>query len=74
MGSERSFLAYFRSSIVFLSSGFVILKIEGLQNLKIPGYILLLTAVFLLRIGLVRFYDVKNGLVNMTRTEFNQNL
>jgi len=59
LANERTFLAYFRSSIVFLSSGFVILKIEGLQNLKILGYILLITAVFLLIIGFVRFYYVK---------------
>ena len=64
LANERTFLAYFRTSIVFLSSGFVILKIEGLQNLKTLGYILLIAAFFLLIIGIVRFFYVRKRINN----------
>ncbi|WP_372643366.1 DUF202 domain-containing protein [Ancylomarina sp.] len=64
LANERTFLSYFRTSIVFLSSGFVILKIEDLQNLKTLAYILLIAAFFLLIVGIVRFIHVRKRINN----------
>ena len=59
LANERTFLAYFRTFIVFLSSGFAILKIEVLQEIRDIGYFLTILSPFLLFIGIVRFLYVK---------------
>lgn len=59
LANERTFLAYFRTSIVLLSSGFAILKIEILQDLKLLGYFFMIVALILLLIGMIRFLYVK---------------
>ena len=38
LANERTFLTYFRTFIVFLSSGFAIIKLEILQEIKWMGY------------------------------------
>ena len=62
LANERTFLAYFRSSIVFLSSGFAIIKIDALYEITDIGYFLLAVAPVLFLIGAVRFYYVKRKL------------
>lgn len=59
LANERTFLAYFRTFVVFVSSGFVILKVEALENLMVLGYIFIGMAIVLLVIGTVRFLYVK---------------
>lgn len=58
LANERTFLAYFRTFIVLVSSGFAILKIEGLQNIKGLGYFFTITAFTLLVIGITRYLIV----------------
>ena len=59
LANERTFLAYFRSSIVFLSSGFAIIKINALQEITDIGYFLLVIAPILFLTGLIRFFYVR---------------
>ncbi|MCI5083360.1 MAG: DUF202 domain-containing protein [Saprospiraceae bacterium] len=59
LANERTFLAYFRSSIVFLSSGFAIIKINALKEITDIGYFLLVIAPLLFLIGLIRFFYVR---------------
>lgn len=62
LANERTFLAYFRSSIVFLSSGFAIIKLEVLNEIEWIGYILLGIGPILLLIGLLRFIYVRRSI------------
>jgi putative membrane protein len=62
LANERTFLAYFRSAIVFLSSGFAIVKLEMLQEIEWVGYALIIVGPVLLGIGLVRFVYVKRSI------------
>lgn len=59
LANERTFLAYFRTSIVFLSSGFAIIKISALKEVTDIGYFLLIIAPALFLVGLVRFLYVR---------------
>lgn len=59
LANERTFLAYFRSAIVFLSSGFAIIKIDALRDITDIGYFLLVIAPLLFLVGLLRFLYVK---------------
>jgi putative membrane protein len=62
LANERTFLAYFRSAIVFLSSGFAIVKLEMLHEIEWVGYALIIVGPVLLGIGLVRFVYVKRSI------------
>jgi len=62
LANERTFLAYFRSFIVTLSSGLAILKLDMLSSLKTLGIILTVVAPIMLLIGIFRFFYVKNKL------------
>ncbi len=62
LANERTFLAYFRSAIVFLSSGFAIVKLEILREIEWIGYVLILIGPMLLLIGLIRFMYVKRSI------------
>jgi len=59
LANERTILAYFRTFIVVLSSGFAILKIEILQNLITLGYFFIITSFIVILIGIIRFIHVK---------------
>ncbi len=59
LANERSFLAYVRTFMVFLSSGVAIMKIEILSDLKWLAYALLLISPFILMIGIYRFFRVR---------------
>ncbi|EDM45012.1 hypothetical protein SCB49_02789 [unidentified eubacterium SCB49] len=62
LANERTFLAYFRSAIVFLSSGAAIIKLKMLQEIEWVGYVLLLIGPTLFFIGLIRFLYVKRNI------------
>ncbi len=62
LANERTFLAYFKTFIVFLSSGIAIIKINALQEISIIGYFLLIISPILLIIGISRFFIVKRQL------------
>ncbi len=60
LANERTFLAYFRTFVVFISSGFAILKLDMLVNLKILGYFFIVSAFIVLLIGISRFFHIRN--------------
>ncbi len=62
LANERTFLAYFRTSIVFLSSGFAILRISVLSEIRDVGYFLAILAPILFLVGFLRFFYVKRKL------------
>ncbi len=59
LANERTFLAYFRTFVVIFSSGIAIIKIDVLNNLIVMGYLFIAIAVFLIVIGIIRFFYVK---------------
>ncbi len=61
LSNERSMLAYMRTFMVFLSSGFAILKIEYLNNLIVIGYVFIILSLLILVLGLIRFFSVKRN-------------
>lgn len=64
LANERTFLAYFRSAIVFLSSGFAIVELEILEEVKWIGYLLIIIGPVLFLIGLFRMLYVKKEIKN----------
>ena len=64
LANERTFLAYFRTAVVFLSSGFAVLKLDSLHQILEVGIGLIVLGPFLLIIGSVRFLIVKNRMKN----------
>ena len=51
LANERTFLAYFRTAVVFLSSGFAVLKLDSLHQILEVGIGLIVLGPFLLIIG-----------------------
>ena len=62
LANERTFLAYFRTFVVVLSSGLAIIKIDLLHSISVLGYFFIATAGILLLIGAFRFYVVRKRL------------
>lgn len=62
LANERTFLAYFRTAIVFFSSGFAILKLGALKDIISIGYFLLILAPIMIIIGIFRYYYVRRHL------------
>lgn len=60
LANERTFLAYFRTFIVLVSSGFAIIKLDGLENIKGLGYFFVITSFSLLVIGTFRYFLINN--------------
>ncbi len=60
LANERTFLAYFRSFIVTLSSGLAILKLEMFKNIQSLGIAFLVLAPILLAIGAFRYFRTKS--------------
>ncbi len=62
LANERTFLAYFRSSIVFLGGGLSILKMEMFANIKHFGIVLIILASIILFVGIVRLIVVRRAI------------
>ena len=62
LANERTFLAYFRTFTVLLSSGLAIIKIDVLQELMGLGYFFLIASLLIILIGIIRFFYVKRVL------------
>lgn len=54
LANERTFLAYFRSAVIFLASGYSFYKIEILHNLKYFGLVFIAISPIVLIIGVIR--------------------
>jgi len=59
LANERTFLAYFRTFVVLLSSALAIFKIDLFSDMIVLGYFLIIAAFILIIIGIVRFFYVK---------------
>ena len=62
LANERTFLAYFRSAIVFMGGGLSILKLQIFSNIKLFGFVLLILAAIILLVGIVRLYTVRKSI------------
>ena len=59
LANERTFLSYFRTSIVFLASGVSIVKISSLHEIKEVGMVLTILSPILFIIGYIRLVRVR---------------
>ncbi|GAL00572.1 hypothetical protein JCM19275_3374 [Nonlabens ulvanivorans] len=62
LANERTFLAYFRSAVVFSSSGLAIIKLQILEEIEWIGYALVIIGPVLFLVGLFRFLYVKRSI------------
>ena len=60
---ERTFLAYFRIAVVFLSSGFAIYQIESLSQIKELGLVLMIIGPIVLIVGFARFIVIRKKIL-----------
>ncbi len=70
LANERTFLAYFRTFVVTLSSGLALLNVEILSNLRSLGIALTAISPIILIIGIIRFYTVKIKIRKEFQKEF----
>ncbi len=68
LSNERSLLAYMRTFIVFLSSGFAILKIELFSELEYFGWTFIGLSVIILGFGIIRFFGTKKKVQKILNT------
>lgn len=59
LANERTFLAYFRTSIMFLASGLSILKITSLHEIREIGVALIFISPFIFLSGYLRWIKVR---------------
>lgn len=62
LANERTFLAYFRTFIVLVSSGLAALQLDALSEIKWIGWVLVVVGPIMLAIGIIRFFYVKRHL------------
>ena len=65
LASDRTFLAYFQSSIFFLATGISILNIHIFSEIPYLGWIFIGMAPIILVIGFARFRYVKRKITEM---------
>lgn len=59
LANERTFLSYFRTAVVILSSGIAMVQLEMLEEISDLGFFLLLLGPAILVLGIIRFLYVK---------------
>ena len=59
LANERTFLSYFRTAVVLLSSGIAMVQLEVLEEISDLGFFLLLLGPAILILGIIRFLYVK---------------
>ena len=59
LANERTFLSYFRTAVVLLSSGIAMVQLEMLEEISDLGFFLLLLGPAILILGIIRFLYVK---------------
>jgi len=59
LANERTFLSYFRTAVVLLSSGIAMVQLEMLEEISDLGFFLLLLGPAILVLGIIRFLYVK---------------
>lgn len=68
LANERTFLAYFRTSIVFVSSGFAMMKLDFLLELNGLAYFLITLSPIILVIGIDRYFYTKKRFERLMTT------
>ncbi len=69
LANERTFLAYFRSAVVIISSGAAIIKLDFLAEILIIGYIFMFVGALLIGIGIARFFYVKKRIESLYKLD-----
>ncbi len=64
LANERTLLAYFRCTIVLLSSGIAILKLSWLEEIQGLGFAFVIIAPIVMLLGFYRFYRTKKRISN----------
>jgi len=59
LANERTLLAYFRTFIILISSGFAIIKLDFLEEIGMLGVALLVLSPLVLALGLFRYYRMR---------------
>ncbi len=62
LANERTFLAYFRTAIIFLGSGLSIYKLHFFSEIKWLGLALIILSPFVFLLGLFRFFQVRRNI------------
>lgn len=70
LANERTLLAWFRTFVVMLSSGFAIVKMTAFEEILPLGYALLVASPLLLLFGIIRFAYVKKQLRKFYTKDF----
>ncbi len=68
LSNERSFLAYLRTFIVFVSSGVAILNIEKFKQYVFLGYVVIVLGIGILLFGLYRVVRVNKNIAAITKS------
>lgn len=59
LANERTFLAYFRTAVIFMASGFSIVQLKVLTEIYWVGIVLIILSPFVFLMGLLRMLRVK---------------
>ncbi len=65
LANERTFLAYFRSSIFFLGTGVSIIHINFFEEVNYLGWFFVAASPLVFGIGLYRLITVRRSIANM---------
>ncbi len=73
LANERTFLAFFRSSVFFLGTGISILKINLFKDVLFLGWAFIILAPIMFVIGLYRMFFVKKNIKSIIEYATKQN-
>ncbi|TVR40697.1 MAG: DUF202 domain-containing protein [Cryomorphaceae bacterium] len=62
LANERTLLTYLRTSLYMVLGGLGILQLRDFENIRWLGFVALGLSVVFVAIGVVRFYNLKQGL------------
>ncbi len=62
LANERTLFAFIRTSLYMLLAGIAIVQLEGLEPIKLLGYLLLILCVVTLIFGVIRFVHFRKKL------------
>jgi putative membrane protein len=62
LANERTLLSYIRTSLYLVLGGIAFLGMRDLEEVKTLGYFSLILSIFVLLVGIIRFYQLKKHL------------
>lgn len=69
LANERTLLSYIRTSLYLVLGGIAFLGMRDLKEVKGLGYFSLLLSIFVLVIGIIRFYQLKRHLKKVYQSD-----